>query len=391
MSALAGTVAGEAPAPRLCVMAPTHPLTVGAAQFNAAMVHALRRRTAVEFLSWSRPYPPLLYRGPVRDARSQPPSPEAATFMLDWADPRSWRRAVSAAESFAAEALVLPWLHPVMAPPYGWLLRAARGRFERIVICHNVLPHERVPFARALTSRVLGQADTLVTHAPAQRGELERLRIDGRIVEAFHPIFVPDELAVPPAAEAVAAERARAGNPELLLLLYGAVRRYKGVDLALEALAEVAAGLDVRLVVAGRFWIPRAELEQRVRALGLRGRVELRDGYVSNEETAALFGACDAALLPYRSATQSGVAALALGYGRPVIATAVGGLPDAIDDGVDGLLAPAGDVAALARAIERLAHERERLTAGARRAMQRRSFNRYAELLLAAAGRGDPR
>jgi glycosyltransferase involved in cell wall biosynthesis len=372
-------------------MAPTHPLTVGAAQFNAAMVHALRRRTAVEFLSWSRPYPPLLYRGPVRDDRSQPPSAEEASFMLDWADPRSWRRAVSAAESFGAEALVLPWLHPVMAPPYRWLLRAARGRFERIVVCHNVLPHERVPFAGSLTSRVLRQADTLITHAPAQRGELEQLGAGGRVIEAFHPIFVPGELAAAATPEAVAAERARAGSPDLLLLLYGAVRRYKGVDLALDALAEVDARLDVRLLVAGRFWMPRVELEQRVRALGLQGRVELRDGYVSNEETAALFAACDGALLPYRSATQSGVAALALGYGRPVIATAVGGLPDAIDDGVDGLLTPAGDVGALARAIERLAHERERLTAGARRAMQRRSFDRYAELLLGAAGRGGAR
>src|SRR5712672_297045 len=107
---------------RLCVLAPTHPLTVGAAQFNAAMVHALRRSAEVEFLSWRRPYPPLLYRGPVRDERSHPPHVEPADFVLDGGDPRTWRLAVDRAVAFGADALVLPWLHPVMAPPYAWLL-----------------------------------------------------------------------------------------------------------------------------------------------------------------------------------------------------------------------------------------------------------------------------
>ncbi len=372
--------------PRLCVLAPTHPLTVGAAQFNAAMVHALRRTAEVEFLSWRRPYPPLLYRGPVRDDRSQPPLVEPADFVLDWGDPRTWRVAVDRAEAFGADALVLPWLHPVMAPPYAWLLRASRGRFRRIVICHNVLPHERVPFAAPLTRGVLRGADTLVTHAPAQRGELEGLGLKGSVVEAFHPLFVPGELASEPTPEAIAAERARSGNPELLLLLYGAVRPYKGVDLALEALARVDPRIDVRLVVAGRFWTPREELERHAQRLGVSGRVEFRDGYVSNEETAVLLGACDAALLPYRSATQSGVAALALGHGRPVLATAVGGLPAAVEHGSDGLLSAPDDPAALARAIETLARDRALLTRGAEQSANRRSFDAYAELLLTAAG-----
>ena len=72
---------------------------------------------------------------------------------------------------------------------------------------------------------------------------------------------------------------------------------------------------------------------------------------------------------------------MAFGHGRPVVATAVGGLPAAVRDGVDGLLAPPGDVDALARAIERVSRERERLSAGARQTRERHSFARYAELL----------
>jgi glycosyltransferase involved in cell wall biosynthesis len=115
--------------------------------------------------------------------------------------------------------------------------------------------------------------------------------------------------------------------------------------------------------------------------LGLQDRVELRDGFVSNEEAALLFSAADAAVLPYRSATQSGVVQLAFAYGTPVIATAVGGLPEAVSDGVDGLLCPPDDPQALAAAISRLPQLRATLTAGVRASAYEHSFQRYSELL----------
>jgi glycosyltransferase involved in cell wall biosynthesis len=377
--------AAAAVQPRLAVIAATHPLTAGAAQFNAAMVGALRERGEVEFLSWRRLYPPLLYRGPATDAASRPPRVEPAEFLLDWADPRTWRAAVRRIEAFGARALVLPWLHPVMAPPYRWLLRHAPAGVARVVVCHNVVPHERVPLGERLTRSVLRHADLLVTHAPQQRAELLALGLGAKpVLESFHPRFVAADLAPEPSPAAVRAERARQGNPELSLLLYGAVRPYKGVDLALEALARVDPALRVRLVVAGRFWSGRADLEALVRRLGLEARVELRDGYVSNEETALLFGACDAALLPYRSASQSGVVALAFAHERPVVATRVGGLPAAVRDGEDGLLCAPDDPAALARAIERAARAHARLREGVRRGQAERSFGRYAELLAEA-------
>ena len=202
------------------------------------------------------------------------------------------------------------------------------------------------------------------------------------MLEAFHPRFVADDLAVAPEPAAVLAERARLGDPELLLLAYGAVRPYKGVDLALAALARVDPALHVKLVVAGRFWDGKADLEAQAAELG--DRVELRDGYVSNEETALLFAACDAALLPYRSASQSGVVGLAFAHERPVLATAVGGLPAAVRHERDGLLVSPDDPDALARAIEQLAVEHPRLRAGVLEEAERYSFDRYAELLCEA-------
>jgi glycosyltransferase involved in cell wall biosynthesis len=373
---------------RLSVIAATYPLTSGAAHFNAAMVGAMRTRSEVDLISWRRLYPPLLYRGQAVDSQSRPPRVEPAVFLLDWLDPRTWRAAVERIARFRPSALVLPWLHPVSALPYRFLLRHAAAGVRRVVICHNVVTHERVPAGAALTRATLRHADLLVTHAPQQRHELAELGL-GKVptLESFHPCFEARDLAVLPSAEEIRAERARFGDPDLLLCCFGAVRPYKGFDVAIEAIARVDPALSVRLVVAGRFWEGRDELEEQVRRLGLEGRVELRDGYVSNEEAALLFESADAALLPYRSASQSGVAALAFAHGRPVIATRVGGLPDAVRAGKDGLLCPPEDPDALARTIERFAATRTTLTSGVLERRGERSFARYAELLNDALSR----
>jgi D-inositol-3-phosphate glycosyltransferase len=362
----------------ICVIGANHPATGGAAPFNAALVGALRELGPVRFLSWSRLYPPHGRKGSGRETAVATAPREPSDDVLDYLNPLSWRAALAEARSFGARALVLPWLHPVAAPPYRYLLGNAPHAVARIVICHNVVPHEPVPLGDALTRAVLRRADVLVTHAPQQRAELAALRVDGpRLVEGFHPRFAA---AARPSADAVAAERARQGSPELALLAFGAVRPYKGVDLALHALALVDPALRVRLVVAGVFWDGGAELQAQVDRLGLHARVELRDGYVQDDEAAVLFAACDASLLPYRSASQSGVVQLSFAHGRPVLATNVGGLPAAVADGVDGILS-APTPAALARSIERMAVEHGRLRAGVRADAPDRSFRRYAELL----------
>ena len=207
--------------------------------------------------------------------------------------------------------LVLPWLHPVMAPPYRWLLRNAPQDVCKVVICHNVELHERVPLARGLTRSVLRHADLLVTHAPQQRAEIQALGLGATpILETFLPMLVAEDLAAEPSRAAVAAERARLGDPALSLLVYGAVRPYKGVDIAVEAMSHLPSTLDVRLVIAGRFWGGSEDLRARVAELGLQERVEIHDGYQSNAATALRFAASDVVVLPYRSATQSGVVSL---------------------------------------------------------------------------------
>ena len=368
------------PGLRKSVIGAVYPLASGAAQFNGAMVRAMAPVGPVEVISWRRMYPPLLYRGQPRDTSSARRLSTDVSFILDWHDPRTWREAVRRVGAFGAQAVILPWLHPVMAPPYRSILRGLRERAARVLICHNVEPHERVPALGHLTRAALRHADLLVTHAPHQRAELESLGLGSvPVLEAFHPRFDSEGLAPTPSAADRARERERQGNPDLLLLMFGAIRPYKGLDIALDALTLVDRRLDVRLVVAGRSWEAGA-LEHEVGKRGLEGHVEIRDRFVPDDEAALLFGTADASLLPYRSASQSGVVQLSFAYGCPVIATRVGGLPAAVDEGVNGILCEP-DAADVAAAIERMAREHAALAAGTASGEEAYSFRRYCELV----------
>ncbi|MEJ2033783.1 MAG: glycosyltransferase [Deltaproteobacteria bacterium] len=133
-------------------------------------------------------------------------------------------------------------------------------------------------------------------------------------------------------------------------LFYGFVRPYKGLDLLIEAMGKTAD--DVYLTVAGEFWEGEERVRERIRALSLGERVELRPRYHSEEETAELFARSDVVVLPYRSATGSGVVPLAYSYDKPVIVTRVGGLPDVVHHGETGRVVAPENIDALAEAIK---------------------------------------
>jgi glycosyltransferase involved in cell wall biosynthesis len=189
----------------------------------------------------------------------------------------------------------------------------------------------------------------------------------------------------PPAADRAAA-RARFGlTPAAVAVLsFGLIRPYKGVDVLLDAVARIPRGLPLTLLLAGEPWGELATmLTRRLRAPDLAGRVVATLGWVPEAEAGVWFAAADAVALPYRSATGSAVAAQALAAGLPLVASAVGGLVDVVEDGVNGLLVPPGDAGALAAALVRIADGgvRARLRAGAAEAAERWSWDRYAATL----------
>lgn len=145
----------------------------------------------------------------------------------------------------------------------------------------------------------------------------------------------------------------RLGVSGRTLLFFGYVRKYKGVDLLLHALALVPRELGVSLLIAGEFYEPVETYETLIRELGLGERVRIINRYIGEPEWPDLFAATDALVLPYRTASQSMSITLAYSFNKPVLVSRVGGLAEAVEDGRTGIIADP-EPASLALAIQRL-------------------------------------
>jgi glycosyltransferase involved in cell wall biosynthesis len=324
---------------RVAVVGPAHPFKGGVAQHTMTLAQQLRAAGhEVEIVSWSRQYPERLYPGE-QHVSGEPEMEDLPPIRreLAWNRPDSWVREARRLRS--RDLVVFAHVTPVQAPAYRVMLgRLRRAHPETVVVCHNVLPHERGALDRLLVTSLLSAPDRVVTHSPEQADVARTL--------TRRPVSVAPLAAHLPSAFA---PTTRPSGVQHRLLFFGLVRPYKGLDVLLRALAEGPP--EVRLRVAGEFWGGPEATRTLVAELGLEDRVELRPGYVDAEDVAGLFADVDALVLPYRTATGSQGVDLGFRFGVPVIATRAGSLPDKIADGVDGVLADADDVSSLAAAL----------------------------------------
>jgi glycosyltransferase involved in cell wall biosynthesis len=141
-----------------------------------------------------------------------------------------------------------------------------------------------------------------------------------------------------------------------VILFFGLLAPSKGIDDLIEAFALVRESCDAKLLIAGypTKHINLEKLKQKIADLDLTERVVLDLRYIPLEEIGALMGLATVAVYPYRSSTQSGALQVAYTFGRPVIVTEVGGLPEAVEHGRNGFLVPASSPPELAGGILKL-------------------------------------
>ncbi len=333
---------------RIGLLGPAHPLRGGIAQYLALLAGELAREHEVHYLSLIRQYPSFLFPGQSQVDPSASPLVVPNERVLDPMNPLTWSAAARRARTLGLDALVYKWWIPFFGRAYAPVLAGAKkGGAVTIMIADNLLPHEKRPFDETLTRLVTDRTDGYLVMSVSVERDVARLLPGAPVRRVAHPVYSQYGAAGRSRDEA----RARAGLSGDVLLFFGFVRHYKGLDVLIEAMPRVRAGRDVTLVIAGEFYEPVEPLRARIRALGLTDHVRVLDRYVPDEEVGDLVAAADAVVLPYRSATQSGVALVAYAGGCPVISTAVGGLPEVVEEGVTGHLVPPEDPVALADAI----------------------------------------
>lgn len=339
---------------KICLIGPAHPLRGGIAHYNTQLAVELAIRHSVTLISYSRQYPVLLFPGRTQLDPSPRPPGLVIEPILDSLNPLSWLRAGRRIADLSPDVVVVHWWNPFFALPIGTALRLVKRRCRAAVvfICHNVIPHEPFPGTRGLSRFALAPADVCLVHSEADQRDLASFRLPGRIITIPQP---PGRGFGPLLDKAVA--RARLGISGPTILFFGLIRRYKGLPALIEAMPLVLHQLTCTLLVVGEFYEGRDQCLKRIDELGIARHVRVIDRFVPEHDVSLYFSAADLVALPYESATQSAIVPLATSFERPVVATRVGGLPEAVRDGETGLLVEPHNPPALADAILRFYRE----------------------------------
>ena len=363
---------------RIALVGPLHPWRGGIAQYLGLLGESLRARAEVSAVTFTRQYPGFLFPGQSqRDPNATPPSfPVAA--LIDSINPLTWRAAARHLEGFAPGLAILKWWIPFFGPAFSATVAPLRRRGTRVVlVCDNLIPHERRLGDRAFTNMMLRESDGYLLMSESVERDLDTLKPGAPRRRVLHPLYAQFDQGRYTRESA----RARLGLEGEVVVFFGYIRRYKGLDTLLEAWPHVRARRPATLVVAGEFYEDAAPYQALAAAAGGEPAVRLLGRYIPDDEVEALFKAADVVVLPYRSATQSGVTHVAYALGVPVITTDVGGLSETVRPGETGMVVPPENPQALADAIVRFFEEgmAPRLRAGVEALRREHSWERLAD------------
>lgn len=326
-----------------------YPHRGGIAHYVALLTRELRAAGhEVTVISFSRQYPGFLFPGKSQEETGPETIRVDAEPLIDTVNPLSWFRAAARIRSLAPDLVVYKYWMPFFAPAYGTVARRVRAAgIRNCFLLDNLIPHERRPGDLALTRWALGPVDCFIAQSAAVAGDLRSFRPRAPLAEVPHPVY---SIFPPGAGRAAARERLGVTASEVALF-FGFIRGYKGLANLFRAVARIPGERDFQLLVGGEFYEDDRPYRRLMAELGIEHRVVLHDRYIPNDEVGDFFNAANVVVLPYVTATQSGIIQIAFNYDRPVITTDVGGLPEVVRPGELGEVVPAEDPGRLAEAL----------------------------------------
>ena len=334
----------------ILIVGPAHPLRGGIAAFNERLCATfLAQGHSCQVISYSMQYPALLFPGKTQKDEGPPPSNIPIIPLINSINPLSWWKTARYINSQKPDIIIFRFWIPFMGPALGSIQRLLKLENCRLVaLIDNLIPHESRPGDKFLTTYFLKNIPHYIVMSQAVKSDLLRLKPSAKVITQPHPIYNQY-------GENVTKKEAKAllNLPEnkKVILFFGLVRKYKGLDLLLEALAKVKIQHDLLLLVAGEFYEAIDEYKQLAERLDLTERIIWHDRFIPNDMVRYYFSASNLLVLPYRTATQSGVTQVAFHFETPVLITNVGGLSEIIMDGINGLVAEPG-VDDLAKKLE---------------------------------------
>lgn len=341
---------------KIVIVGPAYPLRGGIAHYIALLAKHLMKRHEVAIVSFKRQYPKLLFPGKTQEEQGINPITIQGEQLLDSINPLNWIRVGLNIRRRCADILIFKYWLPFFGPSFGTIAAISRWRTKTKVLflCDNIIPHERRPGDVLFTRFAFRFADFFIVQSDAVEKDLKAFVPKAKYQKIPHPIYEIFGTGI----EKTEARKRLGIAEKPMMLFFGYVRPYKGLQVLLEAMPLILKEMEVILYVVGEFYEKEEKYSHQIRRLGIEKNVRVVSDYVPNEEVHLYFSACDVVVLPYLSATQSGIVQIAYQFDKPVIATDVGGLTEVVINETTGFIVPPNNPEALAQAVVRFYGEK---------------------------------
>ena len=359
---------------KIAILVPAPPFRGGISRFTLSLARAFKDMGhTVQLFNFKEQYPKLFFPGKGQyDAELSANEFINHQILIPWL-PKTWKTTIHELKLYRPDTIVVSWFLPYFAPAFGYILR--RTTFSRIVIvAHNIVSHEKWFGEKQFLQYAFQPATKIVTLSKATLDELHRklpLYISKKGVLGFHPCYEMYN------------DNISATRKENTLFFFGLIKPYKGLDVLLKAMPKVIAAFpDVKLIIAGEVYGNSNIYTELIQKLGIEKYVDCHFSYISDPEISYFFNKSCLCILPYKSASQSGVIATSYSFGVPVLATNVGGLGEYVIEGKTGYLVPPDNSSALAEAIIKYLKLKPDMSQAINEYTKRYSWKGLAELLI---------
>jgi len=322
----------------IVIIGPAHPLRGGLASYNERLARQFQNEGhEVTIYTFSLQYPGFLFPGTTQYSSEPKPADLNIQIKINSVNPLNWLSVGNELKNLKPDVIVVRYWLPFMGPALGTILRRVKKNKHIKVVCiaDNIIPHEKrigdVPF----TNYFVKPMDGFVTMS-------EKVLKDLKQFTAAPAQFVPHPL-YDNFGEKISKQEARAHlnipSNEFIFLFFGFIRKYKGLDLLLEAVAKLKEQRQqIKVLVAGEFYEDRKQYDELIQQWNINDQLILKTDFIPDSEVKYYLCAADAVVQPYRNATQSGVTPLAYHFEVPMIVTNVGGLPALVPHNKAGLV-----------------------------------------------------
>jgi D-inositol-3-phosphate glycosyltransferase len=321
---------------KIFIIGPAYPLRGGLATFDELFCKAFNEQGHdCEIISYSLQYPNFLFPGSTQfDTSGNAPKNIKIHTLINSVNPLSWIKTARFIKKQKPDFIVFRFWIPFMGPALGSIARMVRKSGVKVLaITDNVIPHETRPGDAAFAKYFINACDGFVTMSKAVMKDLEKFTSTVHKKYLLHPLYTSfgEKLNKIEARKALVLP-----TDKQLVLFFGLIRNYKGLDMLLDAMNELKSNPNINLVIAGEFYEDKQPYLDLIKKYGIENQVILHGKFIANEDVKLYFSAADLVALPYRSATQSGVTQVSFHFEVPTLVTNVGGLGEIIPDKVAG-------------------------------------------------------